>query len=241
LNVQISERKSLDGARLDDFVKSIDSVLLEQGRQWIFIFDQVNDIFGRWNSRKFSHLPFPFYFMRIGMKRHRITSIISATADNKSFYCEIHDDFIEYNHRLCFDEQEIRLFYSSFDCYSEETKAMLMAKTGGVPLQINNLISKHSTSDYILDFETFEEETIDSICHELDKLKKESVDFKKISEQACCCVLSISDTGAYVYDRKYSIFEKPSIKPVFPLVLDAYAEYFWEELLVECGRFRAHI
>jgi len=45
-----------------------------------------------------------------------------------------------------------------------------MAKTGGVPLQVHNLISKQSSSDYTLDFEKYEEETIESICHQLDKL-----------------------------------------------------------------------
>jgi len=110
---------------------------------------------------------------------------------------------------------------------------MLMAKTGGVPLQINNLISKHSSSDDTWDFEKYEEETIESICHELDKLKKESFDFKKITEQACCCALSLSQPAwrAYAYDRKHSIYENGRLKPAFPLVLDAYEQYFGEELM----------
>jgi len=109
---------------------------------------------------------------------------------------------------------------------------MFMAKTGGVPLQINNLISKHSTSSSILDFEKYEKETIDSVCHELDKLKKES-DFKMIFEQACHCALLQPARQPFVYDRKHSLYENDnsSLKPAFPLVLNAYQEYYWEELI----------
>jgi len=45
LNIEASGAEELDKARLNDFIEIIDSVLAEQGRQWIFLFDHINDIF----------------------------------------------------------------------------------------------------------------------------------------------------------------------------------------------------
>jgi len=36
---------------------------------------------------------------------------------------------------------------------------------------------------------------------------------------------------AYAYDWKYLLYKNDSLKPVFPLVVAAYEEYYWEELM----------
>jgi len=112
-----------------------------------------------------------------------------------------------------------------------------MAKTITVSLQVQNLILKQSSFDYTLDFQKYEEETIESICHPLDKLKTECFDFDKFSEQACYCALSPPALQAYAYDRKYLLYENDSLKPVFRLVVAAYEEYYWEELMEMCRLF----
>jgi len=165
------------------------------------------------------------------MKSRRITSIICATANNDVTYRDRHKGFIDFNHRLYFDEQEISILYPSYGFCSVETKALLMAKTAGMPLQVHKLVSTQSSSDYTLDFEQYEKDTIESICRGLDKLKKESVHYKEITHHACCCILSLPAEYAPVYDRNYLVENDGSLKPVFSLVLDAYQDYYWEEVM----------
>jgi len=44
-------------------------------------------------------------------------------------------------------------------------------------------------------------------------------------------VLFLTVTESTSYDKKYSFREDGKIKPIFPLVLDAYQRYFWDELM----------
>jgi len=108
-------------------------------------------------------------------------------------------------------------------------------------LQVHNLISKHSTSDGSLDLEKYEEETKLSITDELDKLKGKNADFDKFSDHACYCVLALPVDQSNSYDRKYSFYENGTFKPVFPLVLDAYQQYFWDEIMNYVGIKEAEI
>jgi len=62
---------------LDNFVEAIDAKLATQGRQWVFIFDQINKLFIRFPGiTDISTLPFPFYYMYLITKRGWITTII---------------------------------------------------------------------------------------------------------------------------------------------------------------------
>jgi len=234
LNIQISGQDSLDRSRLKIFIKIIDKVLLQQGRQWVFIFDQINHIFSRpnhLNADTITQLSFPFPFMENVIDSHRITTIISASVNNELSYKDRHNGFIEYNHRFFYSKQEVSLLYKSNSSYNKETKDRVMAKTSGVPLQVHTLISKHSAPNCNLDFENYEIEAKLSITDALDKLKEKSVHFETISDHACCCVLSLKVKRSNSYDRNYSFYESGKIKPIFPLVLDAYQEFFWGELM----------
>ena len=60
-------------------IDDIDAVLLQHGMKWVFIFDQINQIFARsqFNDTKdVSLLPFPFSIMLDVLKAGRIISII---------------------------------------------------------------------------------------------------------------------------------------------------------------------
>jgi len=218
--------------RLADFVEFIDKILAEQNRQWIFIFDKINDIFGRPDHRgisRITQLRFPFPFMQTVMKSYRITSIISASANNEASYQDYHDGFTAYNHRFCFNEQEINIVFPLYNSYDDERNARLKAKTGLVPLQVHNLVSKYS-----LNFEEYEAQTKLSIDAALNLLKiSHAPFFETVSYNASCCVLSLPVEESNFYDRKYSFYdhEDGTFKPVFPLVLDAYQEFFWQEVM----------
>jgi len=232
LNIEMSGSDSENNATLKRLIEIIAEILLEQGRQWIFIFDQVNAIFSRWKGReKINQLPFPFYFIEDVMDNNRITTIISASANNEMYYSESHDGFVEYNHRFYFNEQELSLLNPLYDTYEDEVKVTLMKKTGGVPLQVHTLVSRHSAPNGTFAFENYEDETIESICYAFHKLSQERSDFSMIRIEACNCLFSQLAEQTFVYDRKYSFNDNGNLKPVFPLVLDAYQKYFWKEIM----------
>ena len=71
------------------FVAAIDSFLLKNNKQWVFIFNDINQVFARPRFQAASDLgvlEFPLTAMKHVMKTGRITSVVSASADNKWFY-----------------------------------------------------------------------------------------------------------------------------------------------------------
>jgi len=230
----MSESEYTDRRKLKRIIEIIDKILAEQGRPWIFILDHINHIFARPNHLKaatIAQLSFPFPFIKNVMKKHRITTIISASASNEISYKDSHDGFIQYNHSFCFNELEISILYPSYEKYSTEIKDRLKATTGGVPLQVCNMVSAKTSSGETLNFEKYEEETIGSVWYAPNGLKKADFNSSVVSTEACRLVLSLSATQANVYDRRYSFYEDGRIKPVFPFVLYAYQIYFWEDLM----------
>ena len=59
----------------DDLIIDIDHVLAQHGMQWVFVFDQVDEIFARkdiWPNKYISALPFPFFLDSGILTRSRI-------------------------------------------------------------------------------------------------------------------------------------------------------------------------
>ena len=133
---------SMDQTDLITFVDSVDSILKDMDKQWIFIYDQINKIFARvefQNEKDLGTIRFPFSLIRDAMTPGRITSIISAPTDNDVGYREQHDGFEEYfHHPLSMDWNELQILYPSLADKNEDS---IMKVTGGVPLQVSNLIN----------------------------------------------------------------------------------------------------
>ena len=224
---------SLDIPRnLYTFVANIDLILQSMGKKWVLVFDQVNELFYRPELKEaedVGSLPFPFSAINNIMKRgRRIVSIISASTDNEDAYKKSHEGFEEYNHPCNMDFKETCAAFEEVATRSNSTE--IFEVTGGVPLQLWNLISfKFSIHDY-------ERHELLSIRQSLEKLRNEKTKFKfhQITESAVCCVLST--TGDKLgYDMKYSIRgegkEAYHCKPLYPLVIVAYRRCFWESIM----------
>ena len=97
-----------------NLVEDIDRVLSKHGKKWVFIFDQINAIFAREefkNVRDVTKLKFPFSLMHAVMKKGRIISVISASANNDVSHRDNHPGFEDFDHFTKFNEDEIKLLY----------------------------------------------------------------------------------------------------------------------------------
>jgi len=225
---------------LEEFVEAIDAKLAEQGRQWVFIIDQIDMLSARYqNVRDISALPFPFNYMRQIMKRGRITSILSASANNALLHCgNNHSDFLDYDHCLSFRKEEIIGTWPSLTSFDDEVIESIMAKTGGVPLQVQILLSQpNEGGPNTLDFKTYEGAAQNSVKFALDDIDwldqwRDEKLFLEVTQNACRCLLSLPlEAEPHIYDRRYSVWENGYLVPLFPHVSDAYRAYFWKELL----------
>jgi len=144
LGINITGVDQLNEILLKEFVEAIDKKLLEQGRQWIFIFNQINNLFARYPDKKdITTLPFPFNYMHRIMKPGRITTIISWAYSHIS-HRDKHSDFLDYHHCLSLDKEEMVCIFPSLRSLDDEVIESLMAKTGMVPLQVQELLSHQS-------------------------------------------------------------------------------------------------
>jgi hypothetical protein len=86
-----------------ELINEIDTQLERLGKKWVFVFDQINRIFARPAlalAKDVGVLPFPFNMIKQVMKAGRITSVISASANNEVSYKEQHEGFEEYIHTI---------------------------------------------------------------------------------------------------------------------------------------------
>ena len=77
---------STEAKHFQTFIAAIVSFLENNNKQWVLIFDQINRLFARPKFQKTKDLevlPFPFNAISHVMKAGRITSIVSAPANNE--------------------------------------------------------------------------------------------------------------------------------------------------------------
>ena len=216
----------------DVLVAAIDGNLEALEKKWVFVFDQINKIFIKpmnLQARDASGLPFPFDAIDRVKKTGRITSVISASANNEISYKEQHEGFNEYYHITNMDHDELCL---TFDGIDETNVDNVVKYSGGVPLYAQL---------YLENPETFQTEVNDSVLHSLDRLRPKNAfdlpDWKLVRASIFSSLLA-TKSSAKKYDKKFLVREKQNTAqtlwryyPLFPALLSAYREYLWDELM----------
>ena len=75
-----------DNMIVENLMESVDAIISNLGKLWIFIFDQIDKLFLKPKNLHAADAPgrdFPFHCIKLVMKPHQITSIISASANNE--------------------------------------------------------------------------------------------------------------------------------------------------------------
>lgn len=209
---------------LKKFLSSVDDILKSMGKQWVFVFDQINKLFVKpenIHANDASGLAFPFVFIKAVMKPGRITSIISASANNEMAYKEKHEGFIQYHHPL-----EVALLYDDID---ERNANSVMERTSGVPLFVSDLLSKD------FDVLSYQYDLYEAVLDSLVRLKADPNVWEDVL-QSILAVLLQMESPSHRYDKKFLIQLRTSAmmfsyKPLVPQVLAAYRSYLWKELM----------
>jgi hypothetical protein len=198
---------------------------------WILVFDQLNRIFGRPEfqaAKDIGVLPLPFKLMKTLNTYPYVHTVVSASANNCSSYRENHQGFKVYNHALRMTDEEIKIWKPEYKDYDQTSWTDMLQVTGGSPMQISELQKKNSKEDY-------ERETIDTVIIETRKFYDDCGERRKkdISRHAVYCILCtpVANPGSIVYDKKYSVLSGNVLKPIFPAVLVAYRNLFWDDLM----------
>ena len=226
---QIKGNSVLDGLLLDDLITSVDAILLKLGKKWVFVFDQINKLFVKAeniHAKDATGLVFPFNYIHGVMKPSRITSVISASANNEMAYKETHEGFLEYFHNPAMIESELLLLNDDINMSNVST---VVAETRGVPLFAATFIEKE------MDADAYEAEVIGSVRHSLQKLKDETSYWDAIVASAISSLLFL-DTDEDRYDKKFLLPEQLQslrfrYKPLVPQVFQAYRSFVWSELM----------
>jgi hypothetical protein len=147
-----------------DFIVSDCLGQLNENRQaekdkihWILVFDQLNRIFARpafVNAKDVGVLPEPFVWMKsLASKRH-VHTVVSASVNNSFSFKESHPGFIEYNHPLRMNNEEVKIWRAS-ECRNmdEKTWSDMARSTGLCPLPVSEYLQSSSREEYELEAE----------------------------------------------------------------------------------------
>ena len=229
---QVKGNSVLDSKLLDDLITSIDGNLWKLGKKWIFVFDQINKLFVKaenLHAKDATGLVFPFHCIKSIMRPRRITSIISASANNEMAYKESHEDFSEYLHKPQMTQVELLQLFDQVDHSSVIT---VLEKTSGVPMFAASYVMKS------LDTDAYELEVIDAVRHALETLENETS--KRNWDRVVASIISallLTETSETLYHKKFLLRQQIQMQrrflyePLVPQVLTAYREHFWSELM----------
>jgi len=94
INITSVDQSNENKILLEKLVEAIDAKLAMQGRQWVFIFDQINMLFIHFpRITDISTFPFPLNYMYLITKCGWITTIISASVNNEISHHDHRDGF----------------------------------------------------------------------------------------------------------------------------------------------------
>ena len=212
---------------IDDVTKALKAL----GKQWIFVFDQINHLYARFPDRKYmSSFPFPFYLVEIVMVNGRITTIISVSSDNEIPHKCIFDrtNFLEYTHRTDMTIEELKIVHPGTTDFEEQL-------TGYVPLFVRELLCDDISKA------TFIESVNTDVESSLRTLMRQNIHSRSITSlnYDMCQILFGCEfyQSLFRYDKKYFIekynrtLKTWTYQSLSPLVEDATRIFFWNDLI----------
>ena len=215
---------------LASVVRKIDSILKGLGKKWVFVFDQINRLFAKSPAAKDAGtLPFPYDMIARVRKIGRITSVISASANNEMAYKERHEGFDEYVHRNDMTTTELHILFPEIEENSWET---ILGFTGGVPMYVALFLGTCQSDDW-----QFQNEIYEAVTHSLIGLETNSTPkvWNQILESVFRSFMGSGSSFRLRYDKKFFIESQRGhvcyYKALMPSVLAACRHYLWKELM----------
>jgi hypothetical protein len=231
LNRYLQGLPDLTPYRLRRLVQVISNQLTSMGKQWVFVFDQINHPFARHPSAEtFSVLPFPFNFMKRVNCRGRIISIVSVSASNDINID--HPAFHKYKHTTEMTDTELDAVFGKHASIADGSVSLAAAKAaaGGVPHYVNRFLS---------DYRVFQANINAEVGQSIESMKRDPDDWPQQEKSVICSVLEISPPWErlYAYDKKYLVRDDSAgvdhcrYKTLFPAVETAYRTHLRDTIM----------
>ena len=224
------EDDNMRATDLKALIEDIDNFLSKHGMKWVFAFDIVGREDYQETTRDASMLPYPFQMISKYLKGSRIISVISLSANNKALHEEDLECFEEFEHPSQFSRGEITSLYPPWEMAQWKWQELEYA-TGRVPWYLDRWTKE---TDYL-------DKVRDEIEVSLKNLQREKHDsWNDFKSSAIQCVPRSLTYKPLFFDCKFSMLQKERengtcvyrIVALFPLVEEAYRDYFWDDF---CG------
>lgn len=214
----------------DSLLDAIDSKLVRLGKKWVFLFDQINKIFNKpkcREARDASGLPFPFDAISRVRRAGRVTSVISASANNEMAYRESHEGFQEFDHITNMIDNELSKVCDAINAANIKD---VLADTDGVPLY---------AIMFAQDKDNFYSILSDEVYRSLERLRPQTefqAESWKLVQRSIFSSLLGTKTESQKYDKKFLILGRRDgtrweYRPLLPAVLSAYRHHLWDDLM----------
>jgi hypothetical protein len=219
-------------------IKEVSNALTARGKQWVFVFDQINKLFTKPQNQNAKHaagLAFPFSLIEGAMLRGRITCVISASANNEIAYKDHHEGFNEYFHTTNMTREELGITFAIEATAAtaeipgvavEEKIATVEEITGSVPLFAANLLEDNNVARHDL-------QVIESVKYSLASLAANTATWQYVKDATVASVLHLR-TASLWYDKKFFTLKEGTAykyEALVPQVITACKEHLWHEIM----------
>jgi hypothetical protein len=202
-------------------IEAILDHLKRMGKEWVFVFDQINSLFASQpGSKKISDLKYPSYYVK-NVMREGVISIISASANNEISFIESHVNFEAFDHSSIMSDEELKAVFGNIDLQVVHESA------GSVPQYVKKLLAQGETEFQV----TLKREMYISFGN----MKKDAHRWPAQLKSIISCVLGV-ESAVVDYDRKYLLSVTSDtgafhFEPLFPAVVQAYRSLMWEDIM----------
>jgi hypothetical protein len=206
--------------------KNVDCHLRSLGKQWVLVFDQINELFSRKpNAASITALAFPFTVMEQRIKSRRIVSVISASShDEIAYNTHNHRGLIEHIHPHEMSNDELEIVFGARITAAGTTLEAVKELAAGVPHYVNKFLN---------DPKRFQANVVEEVAGWIETTRK-SDRFARWDIQQESIIYSLFNMGtfsSYHYDKKYHLEIRDGehmklYRPLFPAVAAYRANLF---------------
>jgi Cdc6-like AAA superfamily ATPase len=212
---------------LEEVIEAILDHLQSIGKEWVFVFDQINALFARFpGTQSFDNLGYPFFLVRQVM-RLGILSVISASANNEIAYIENHVGFDAYNHMVEMSDDELETVFQDELASTTDSLETIKESAGSIPQYVKKFLLEPELFEYNLNAE---------MKHSIEKMQCTTNRWPEQLKSIVHCVLGLQSSSIYHHDRKYQLPEPARgypcrFMPLFPMVVQAYRSILWDDIM----------
>jgi AAA domain len=206
-------------ADLHTIIEAIAREVVKQGKQWVFVFDEVDGLFGRGcDVDSISELTYPFYMVD-QVQEYGAISIISAAANDETAFH--HTTFREFSHTADMTSDELLALFGP-----DAEKDIVKETAGTNPFYVKKVLANP---------EGFLHAVYEEVAESTFRLRAATADWPPALDSIMWSVLSIVRDSVGDYYKKYLVPKRSHegwlYTPIVPAVLAAFRRFLWLKIM----------